>query len=71
MKVKTQRNLVDAETPAHSVVIEDDMGNAIFVATHVGDGIAYSMVGDPDFKSVLSLVGLDKIPVVLEIPPPK
>jgi hypothetical protein len=71
MKVKTQKNLVDAVAEAHSVVIEDDMGNPIFIATHVGEGIAYSMAGDPDFKSVLSLVGIDTAPTVREIPPLK
>lgn len=71
MKVKTQKNLVDSETLAHSVVIEDDVGNPIFVATHIGDGIAYSMVGDVDFKSVLNLVGIDNAPTVTELPPLK
>jgi hypothetical protein len=71
MKVKTQKNLVDSVTTAHSVVIEDDMGNPIFIATHIGDGIAYSMAGDQDFKSVLNLVGIDTAPTVREIPPLK
>lgn len=70
MLIRSQKNLVDTTTGAHSVVIEDDMRNPIFVAIHIADGIAYSMVGDSDFKEVLKLVGVDKIPTVLEIPPP-
>lgn len=71
MLIKSQKNLVDTETKAHSVVIEDDLRNPIFVATHIGDGIAYSMVGDPDFQAVLRLVGIDSAPAVINIPPPK
>ena len=56
---------------AHSVVIEDDMGNPIFVATHIADGILYSAVGDNDFKAVLNMVGLDNAPTVKILVPPK
>lgn len=71
MLVKSQKNLVDTEVGAHSVVIEDDMKNPIFVATHIGDGIAYSMVGDPDFQAVLKLVGIETTPNVISIKPTK
>lgn len=64
MLVKTQHNLIPKETSAHSVVIEDDMKNPIFVATHLADGIIYSAVGDDDFKEVLKLVGVDGAPDV-------
>ena len=71
MLVKTQHNLIPADHKAHSVVIEDDMGNPIFVATHLVDGILYSAVGDADFKTVLKMVGLDNAPIVKHLVPPK
>ena len=71
MLIKSQKNLVPAETAAHTVVIEDDMGNPIFVATHVADGIAFASVGDDDFKNVLNLAGVENAPTVFDIMPPK
>lgn len=71
MLIKSQKNLVPSEIGAHSVVIEDDMRNPIFVAIHLADGIAYSAVGDNDFKDVLKLAGVEKIPTILEVPSPK
>ena len=71
MKVKSQKNLVPSETIAHTVVIEDDMQNPIFVAVHVADAIAYASVGDGDFKRVLKLAGIETAPTVVELPPPK
>jgi len=71
MIVKSQHNLIPADTKAHSVVIEDDLGNPIFVATHIVDGILYSAVGDNDFKAVLEMVGISNAPTVKEIPQPK
>lgn len=71
MLVKTQHNLIPADAKAHSVVIEDDLGNPIFVATHIAEGILYSAVGDSDFKTVLNMVGLDNAPTVKELVPPK
>jgi hypothetical protein len=71
MLIKSQKNLVPTETIAHSVVIEDDMHNPIFVATHVADAIAYAAVGDADFKRVLKLAGVDNAPTVFELLPPK
>ena len=71
MIVKSQHNLIPADTKAHSVVVEDDLGNPIFVATHIADGILYSSVGDNDFKAVLEMVGISNAPTVKEIPQPK
>lgn len=71
MRVKTQHNLIPAEQKAHSVVIEDDLGNPIFVATHLVDGILYSAVGDDDFRTVLNMVGLNNAPVVKELTAPR
>jgi hypothetical protein len=71
MLVKTQHNLMPAEMKAHTVVIEDDMKNPIFVATHVADGIMYSAVGDSDFATVLKMANVDTPPpTVHEVPPP-
>lgn len=58
MLVKTQHNLIPATTKAHSVVIEDDLGNPIFVAAHLADGIMYSAVGDSDFAAALKVAGI-------------
>ena len=67
MLVKSQHNLIPSETPAHSVVIEDDMQNPIFVATHIGGGILYSSVGEPEFAAALEAAGIkQKAPVVTE-----
>jgi hypothetical protein len=71
MLVKTQHNLIPAETKAHTVVIEDDLKNPIFVATHVAEGIVYSAVGDNDFATVLKMAGVTTpAPTVNELPPP-
>ena len=71
MLVKTQHNLIPAEAKAHTVVIEDDLQNRIFVATHLADGIVYSAVGDADFATVLKLAGVPTpAPKVHELPPP-
>ena len=64
MLIKTQYNLSPQDTPAHSVVVEDDLQNPIFVATHLAEGIIYSSVGDSDFKEVLKLVGISGAPSV-------
>lgn len=67
MLIKTQHNLAPKETAAHSVVIEDDLSNPIFVATHLADGIIYSAVGDADFNEVLKLVGAQDGPTVTHL----
>ncbi len=41
MLVKVEKNLQADEYPAHTVVIKDDLGNNIFAAMHVGDGIVF------------------------------
>lgn len=71
MLIKSDKNLVPTQTEAHTVVIEDDMGNPIFAATHIADGIVYSSVGEKEFKDVLKLVGIDNAPTVTEVLPPK
>ena len=60
MRVKSVRSLKPTDVPAHSVVIEDDMGNPIIAAVEVADGIMYSDIGSPDFENVLEMCGVDK-----------
>lgn len=71
MLIKTQHNLIPAEAKAHTVVVEDDFKNPIFVATHLAEGIIYSAVGDKDFATVLKMAGVETpAPTVNELPPP-
>jgi hypothetical protein len=69
MRVKTQFNLQPAETQAHSVVIEDDMGNPIIVATQLTESIVFSTVNDPDFQSALRSLGITKTVKITEFKP--
>lgn len=68
MLIKSEKNLVPTATPAHSVVIEDDLRNPIFVAVHLADGIMYSSVGDKDFEKALQFAGIETgAPRVIDI----
>lgn len=67
MIIKTQCHLVPAETKAHSIVVQDDMGNPLFAAIHMANGIIYSSIGEKDFASVLRLVG-ETPPKIIELP---
>jgi molybdopterin-biosynthesis enzyme MoeA-like protein len=69
MLVKTQHALQPAQTPAHSVVIEDRMGNPIFVAIEVDEAIVYSTPGEPDFHSLLRACGVTKTVTVTNFKP--
>lgn len=60
MRIKTLNNLQPAETPAQSVIIEDDTGTPIIVAMQLTESIIYSTVGDPDFHSMLRSLGVNK-----------
>ena len=72
MLVKSQHNLTPTEKEAHSVVIEDDMQNPIFVATHIGGGILYASVGDPEFAAALMAAGVKTpAPTVREVLKPR
>jgi hypothetical protein len=64
MRVKTHHNLQPAEQLAHTVVIEDDNGNPIFVALHMSEGIVYSDASQKDFPGILKLAGIETVPVV-------
>ncbi|NBT76216.1 MAG: hypothetical protein EBT15_09675 [Betaproteobacteria bacterium] len=69
MLVKTQNSLQPAEQKAHSVVVEDDLGNPIFVAIQVDEAIVYSTPGEKDFHSLLRALGIDKTVVVSDFKP--
>lgn len=69
MRVKTQHNLQPSTIPAHSVVIEDDLGNPVFAAVQLPDSIVCATAGDPDFQSVLDMLGITKTVNVREFKP--
>lgn len=69
MRVKLTHNLQPHEQDAHSVIIEDAMGNPIFVAMQVGDAIMYADAGEKDFHAFLKALGVDKTVVVDDIKP--
>jgi hypothetical protein len=60
MRVKTLNDLQPRETPAQSVIIEDDKGNPIIVAMQLTESIIYATAGDPDFQSMLQALGVNK-----------
>ena len=64
MLVKTLFNMQPAEHSADSLVLHDDMGNPIFVAMHMSDGIVYSDVTQKDFPGLLKLISCDAAPTV-------
>ena len=69
MLVKTQHRLQPAEQKAHSVVVEDELGNPIFVAIQVDEAIVYSTPGEKDFHPMLRALGIEKTVVVSEFVP--
>lgn len=69
MRVKSQHGLQPTEHPAHNVVIEDDLGNPIFVALQLNESIVYSDARDPDFHTMLRAAGVDKAVAVTQFQP--
>ena len=69
MRVKLTNNLQPHEQAAHSIIIEDDFGNPIFVAMQVDESIVYADAGEKDFYALLKALGCDKTVVVNEITP--
>jgi hypothetical protein len=66
MRIKTLRCLQPIDQQADCVVIQDDFGNPLFAAAHVGETIICAGVGDKDFKSVLEMIGLP-VPEIVEL----
>jgi hypothetical protein len=69
MQVKTQHKLQPTEQKAHSVVVEDDHGNPLFVAIQVDEAVVYSTVGEKDFHPMLRALGINKTVVVSDFKP--
>jgi len=69
MLVKTQHSLQPVEQKAHSVVVEDDLGNPLFVAIQVDEAVVYSTVGEKDFHPMLRALGINKTVVVTDFQP--
>lgn len=67
MRVKLQHNLQPHEQKAHSVVVEDDLGNPIYVAVQHEDHIICAHVGEDDFHNLLRALGIDKTVIVNDI----
>ena len=65
MRVKSQHFLQPTVTDAHSVVLEDNAGNIIFVAVESADhSIVTSTAGDKDFAGLVKALGIDKTTIV-------
>lgn len=69
MRVKTQHGLQPHDLAAHSVIVEDRLGNPIFVAIEVDEAIVYSMPGEKDFHSLLRALGVTKTVTMTEFKP--
>jgi hypothetical protein len=69
VRVKLQHNLQPHEQKAHSIVIEDDAGNPIFVALQLDESIVYADAREPDFHAMLRAAGVDKTVAVTEVRP--
>jgi hypothetical protein len=70
MRIKSQHFLQPTVQEAHSVVLEDNSGNVIFVAVE-GDGgnIVTSTAGDPGFAELLKALGIDNATIVHRVTP--
>jgi hypothetical protein len=65
MLVKSQHFLQPTVANAHSVVVEDNFGNILFVAVEADAGtIVTAQAGDSNFQSLLKALGIDKATIV-------
>ena len=70
MRIKSQHNLQPTVTDAHSVILEDDFGNILFVAVAASDNtIVTATAGDANFKPLLAALGIDKVTIVQNVTP--
>lgn len=70
MRVNTQYYLQPASQQAHSVIVEDRLGNVIYAAIEFDTGqIITAQIGDPDFAEILKALGVEKIPNKYDITP--
>lgn len=66
MRIKTLRCLQPVDHQADCIVVQDDFGNPLFAAAHVGETIICAGVGDKDFQSVLQMIGLP-VPEIVQL----
>lgn len=70
MLVKTQHNLQPTILPAHSVIIEDDVGNPLFVAVALDEKtVVCAQAHEPDFHALLRSLGMHKTTLVRQEQP--
>lgn len=66
MRIKTLRCLQPIDQQADCVVVQDDVGNPLFAAAHVGEAIICAGIGDKNFESVLNMIGLS-VPEIISL----
>lgn len=70
MRVKTQHFLQPTVNDAHSVILEDNAGNILFVAVEGDDGsVITATAGDANFAGILRALGITKTTIVHTITP--
>lgn len=69
MRVKLQQKLQPVEHRADSVVVEDELGNPIYVALQHDNHIICASVGDDDFHALLRALGINKTVTVTDLQP--
>jgi hypothetical protein len=68
MLVKSQHFLQPTVADAHSVIVEDNFGNILFVAVEADAGtIVTAQAGDSNFQSLLKALGIDKATIVRDV----
>ena len=68
MRVKSQHFLQPTVTDAHSVILEDNAGNILFVAVEGDDhSIITATAGDADFAGILKALGINKTTIVHDL----
>lgn len=69
MRVKLQNKLQPIVHEADSVIVEDGLGNPVYVALQHDDHILCAHVGEPDFHALLKALGVNKTVTVTELKP--
>jgi hypothetical protein len=70
MRVNTQHYLQPTSQNAHSVTVEDRLGNVIYAAIEFDNGqIITAQIGDPDFPEILKALGVEKVGAKIDITP--
>jgi hypothetical protein len=65
MLVKSQHYLQPTVSDAHSVIVEDNFGNIIYVAVEAdGGNIVTAQAGEPEFEPLIKALGIDKMTIV-------